>query len=170
MNNYTVKKPPHVGIPFEDVVNGETYAFTFNPKDVLTPQDGVSNLVIFAKSMNALCLTMYKNYNADLKLYIEYSKLGRLHVHGYIKINDKFALYDSGLHYLMLRGTFCMKYMETKDDKDKWEDYCLKQEKEITANLLTHNISHPITKDTTTPLVKIKRDKGSHHKSIEAYF
>lgn len=107
-------------VPPELVQVGSKYTFTLNPKEQHFGRECRFNFM-YKHIFNILqCL-----HSCDYVLYPEISKLGRIHYHGTIVINDVVEFYVYDIPFLMDRFTF---EIDTITDDDKWTKYMTKQQ------------------------------------------
>lgn len=120
----THNNQPHKCIPIEEWDDDRLYAISLNPKD---------DLQFFGRSvdkriMNSYLTLLHKAYIwkgiEHLKLFIETSSMGRLHWHGYIKVNNLEEFFLVTIPLMKKYGTFEIDHL---NDKEKWETYCEKQ-------------------------------------------
>lgn len=120
--NSPFKKPRNDVPSYEELEEGTTYAITFNPNDkcqCFGSTDRVSAVV--PTFLNALGTYRCASY----ELYPEVSKLGRIHLHGFIIVNDKNLFYVYFIPYILKISTISMKPI---DNFFVWMDYLVKQQ------------------------------------------
>lgn len=134
-------KEKDVFLHVEDTQNGKTYAITLGPKsqpDFRSPNgltDWLGEQRAFLKSLKG----------ADFRLYIETSKTGRLHFHGYIMITNRVLFAIRSVPQLMSFYSTVIKDMLTMDDYINWMVYCTKIQNDMTDYLCSEILS-PIKK------------------------
>lgn len=108
----------------DTVMVNQKYSFTFNQREQYFSSDSrfrdfyISQLILLCKYA----------VGADYTVYIEISRLGRLHIHGTISITDPIDFFMTGIVQLQKMGTF---KIDTIDKSDVWDVYCMKQQKYI---------------------------------------
>lgn len=117
----------------EDIDMSALYAITYNPKDQpdLALSQGFIDWWLDQKKL----LTNLRGCN--VRLFLEISKTGRHHFHGFIKITNrvKFAVYDTPK--LQKEGSTCIKPIAFGPDENKfdhfieWFAYCLKLQNDM---------------------------------------
>jgi len=108
------------------------YAFTINPHDDLQYNNckPMQRLENFKSNLSNQLQNMIGEYS-EYKFNIELSELGRLHLHGLIRIHDVFSFY-SMLPQLMQIAAF---ELDTWDGKEYWpETYCTKGDNYMPAD------------------------------------
>lgn len=109
----------------EEVVINTNYAFSFNPED--QPCTSVFYNVKIDE-FESWSKKQYKTFSilrySTIQTFMEISKGGRLHFHGYIKINDIPNFYFYDLKRLMKEGTFEIDFIK---DPLIWDLYIKKQ-------------------------------------------
>lgn len=115
-------------IPYEDIVEKTTYALTWNP----VWEDDKRQLTVSKIDQFKCYLIAHfsKLKYSTLKVNIEFSPIGRLHIHGYITINDKFMFIQDDIELFTIFNT-CIEPLKDCLSEDKqykdWEEYISKQ-------------------------------------------
>lgn len=104
-----------------DMIQGKCYAFTYNPPDPKLKRD--NGTVTIASIYASLSRALNGCYYVDYYMFIEASKTGKLHLHGYIRVNDMYLWCVSGLRQLCLAGATCIREI---DCPHIWYKYCTK--------------------------------------------
>lgn len=108
----------------ENVEKLKLYAFTIAPMDAYQHftclNKPLSRLYEFREQVKTAVMSCK---NCIINTHVELSQHGRLHLHGYITINDIASFYLVDIHIISTIGTYVIK--ELKDDK--WEIYVTKQ-------------------------------------------
>lgn len=121
-------------LEYDEIENGGIYAFTWNPlqQPILTDPLGVSDWYHTQREF----LTTLKG--CSLRMFIEVSKKGRWHFHGFIKIIDRLRFSIYAAPKLCEYGASKMDILHTTDDYAKWLIYCNKQQNEMNDLLTEH--------------------------------
>lgn len=106
-------------LPPEEIIPGEKYAFTVNLADTYKDKD---QYVMAYRWF----LQKYVKPNARFTMHFELSKMGRLHMHGYIIFKDgkSIAQFYFNLNDMQQK---CSMEIDTISDAKKWQEYCIKQ-------------------------------------------
>lgn len=132
--NTLKSKPKNTFLQFEEMDDNGIYAFTFNPID--QPKDGPLGVLEWFDQLKSFFFNMkYSKY----RLYIEVSKTGRWHLHGFINIKNRLRFCIKDVPQLIIFGTTCIKIIKTTDDYANWLAYCNKQQNEMN-DLLTSEL------------------------------
>lgn len=114
----------------EQVIPDMNYAFSYNPEEQPTPQRFYNITLNCFESWSQKIYEIFATLRyCEIETYMEISKNGRLHFHGYIRISDipKFFFYD--IKKLRHHGTY---EIDEINDEDTWIDYCVKQREYMT--------------------------------------
>ncbi len=102
----------------------EIYSFTVNPSDAGQFFRGNSiHRIRDAINYNVKHFNNILVDYSDITLYPEISRQGRIHYHGYIRINDVFNFHVNTLHKLKDKYIY---EIDTIKDSDIWSKYILK--------------------------------------------
>lgn len=107
----------------ETVSANDTFAFNFAPDDSKQFWDSPDRFTLFQTWIPTYFTSALKG--ASIKVMIEVSPLGRLHLHGYITISNPMDFYLFTVRNLERYGTFVIKPIA---DEEIWQKYCTKQE------------------------------------------
>lgn len=125
-------------IKYENIVLGELLAITISPAEQHggLHKGNPTSYEPATKDRPKAINKMLKKYlfhltGADYRLYMEYSPLGIIHYHGYIRIVNKEMWASKDIMLLKEIGHFHVKKI---DDMKKWDDYCKKQNTGIELN------------------------------------
>lgn len=116
-------------LPYEDIKEKTTYALTWNP---VWEEDRRQLSVSKIDQFKCYLIAHFSKLKYSLiKVNIEFSPTGRLHIHGTITIVDKLMFYQEDLPLFTEYNT-CMKTLDdNKTDKEKkykdWNEYISKQ-------------------------------------------
>lgn len=141
MSSNPAFKSKYVSLNIEDIVEHTRYAFSYNPQQQF--EDQVDRFCHFYKYIEELFYSLKSTCN--ITLYPEISKLGRLHVHGTIKILKPLEFYLHTIKTLMKHGTF---EIDIINDDAKWQEYCTKQKTYLEAECKDYKLPYPITSAT----------------------
>lgn len=130
-----MSKPKYSIISPEDISLDERYSFSYNPEE----QPDVQRFYcITLKCFESWSQKIYEIFSTlrycEIETYVEISKAGRLHFHGYIRITDIANFYFYDLRKLKHYGTFEIDFIEQDENwdayikKQSWfmEDFCKK--------------------------------------------
>lgn len=119
----THQKANHNEIPkYEDLQQGTLYAFTYAPSDRQQFWEELDRFELFKKKIGTFFMSILgKTY---IKFRIELSPHGRLHLHGYMTIDDKMSFY---LYTIPKIEEFGQIHLKPINDPIKWDAYCIKQ-------------------------------------------
>lgn len=136
-------------VKYEDVQEDEVLAITISPMVQYVNQKRAKErrpfeweLLIKDRpkvQMKYVKKCLYYLKGIDYRLMLEYSPLGILHYHGYIRIFNKDKFYTHDLILLKEIGHFHIKKI---DDLKKWEEYINKQK----LGLMIESVIGPFTK------------------------
>lgn len=119
-----VKKDRYTIPEYHDIELGKEYAISLNPCDKY------QHFRSFKRPNEFMSDTSHiRECIPHCRLYVEISKKGRLHYHGYMMIETEEELnefYTYSIPKMISAGTICIKNI---DDEKIWKDYCLKQAK-----------------------------------------
>lgn len=125
--NYNTYKPKQILPAPEDALQSKDYCFTINPKVTLHYLG--AQAVIEQYRLLVQLLTIFPSVY-DFRIYIEFSKLGKLHAHGWLAIQKIDAFYAEVVPFLEKRCTIAIKENFDDAEVDKkyktWKDYCKK--------------------------------------------
>lgn len=147
-------KPKHVLPKIEDLEVNTEYAITLNPARASGTRQLNVLVNLLIQDIKAMVDSM------TLKLYPEYSPVGRLHYHGTVQIHD-IIQYVKDITVLIEHFTVCIKPLAEGDDDDEseaseeddeqyatWEEYCRKQEEIIKPVLEAGKLAYPVVINT----------------------
>lgn len=122
------------------------YAFSYNPER--QPQERQVPL-LWSPYYNDMSNLFYSMKHCEINVVSEFGAYGRWHFHGTIYIKDilKFYVYD--LPVLRRHGAL---EIDTIEDMDEWNDYCLKEQLLVDTFLKERNATGDI--DTSKPRPK----------------
>ncbi len=129
MTSTSYTKPKHECIKPEDLVINTSYAFTLNMRDQL-PMNTVQYHYFnkFIGTYHTYINGVYKSLNelkgSVLDTRLEVSQLGRIHLHGTIRVHSKFNFYVRDVRLLTNIGTLSIKELK---EPEVWTEYCQKQ-------------------------------------------
>lgn len=130
----------------ETVSTDKCYSFSYNPED----QPSIERFYNIKLTTYTSFIQKYKEIftsmkYCDIQACLEISQKGRLHWHGWIRINDvvRFYLYD--LKKLMHYGTY---EIDVINDEEKWELYVVKQLDIMTEFCSKEGIEYCINNNT----------------------
>lgn len=116
MTNYV---KPKNSIPKPEEINiNSSYAFTINP--VVQYEEDPDRLRKVIRILQRILNSSFISY----KLYIEVSKTGRIHGHGYIRIQDAREFYIQFIPYIIKRATVDITPIA---EEETWSNYIIKQ-------------------------------------------
>lgn len=161
---YRSAKPLHDVPNMEDIEDGVTYAFTLNPKKIPYKKDSSKYYASIQMWMAEVQETLNKEKNLGYKLYLEFSKVGRPHFHGYITIKDAFIFTVFNVENLMPIGAMCIKKIDTADD---WLKYCTKQTKRVEKWCKKFEIPYPVTNES--PMAHVLKTTKVSYEFVETY-
>lgn len=146
----------------EDVKVNTNYTLTLNPIDDLQywTNEGYESRI---QALSAyVSLYLLPNIPAEVVLYMESSRTGRLHFHGTIKFHSKKDILKFYLEIIRYLQTRWHIEMDTIKDADIWEAYCTKQKHLIDERFKTNEIQlKRLNKIPNPQFVKMK-DIGDH--------
>lgn len=148
---------PYKCIAPECIEENIAYAFSLNPIDSLQYWDDDNRLNKFKTNLTTI-LSSLNTINVIAN--IELSPLGRLHLHGTIKILNTKLFFLNHIHKLQHYGTF---EIDTIKDQDKWTEYINKQSKLTLGSIQTQKLIGKVI----VPVFKTKQSK--HSKPISSY-
>ena len=138
----------------EDLENGKEYAITYNPADQ-PDYDAPRPLLDWWGEQKYLFESLK---GCAVRLYLEVSKTGRHHWHGFIKILNriKFCIHDTCR--LIKHGSTMIKPIglpsqDESEQRCEWLCYCLK---------LQQDIQEYIVSESFAPLKLLKREFSDH--------
>lgn len=107
----------------ESIELNTLYSFTISPSDIILNK--TKELQDKITTFRDLIYENFAVYGVTYKLIPELSKTGRLHCHGSIKFvnNVGIALFYNSLFNIKHLITY---EMDIVNDKDKWNNYCIK--------------------------------------------
>lgn len=108
---------------FEELKQHTTYAFTYAPSDKQQFWGETERLQMFKSKISYWFMSTLKQ--SHIKVRIELSPHGRLHLHGYITIENKMDFYLYTIPKLQDYGNIVIKPITSPDE---WEKYCCKQD------------------------------------------
>jgi len=109
----------------EDVVEGCTYSFSYNPEEQPKPQRFYNISLSLFKSWSDTLNDIFNSFKyCKFHHYMEISSNSRLHFHGYIKINNISKFYFYEIQKLKHYGTFEIDFIT---DPLIWDLYIKKQ-------------------------------------------
>jgi len=176
MVNYDKKTSPsqsqfQVFVEPEDVETTQFYPFTINPQDELqhVGADAQRLRLVHRDLSEIISKLRYSSYD----LYAELSKLGRVHYHGTILINDvlQFFIYD--IHILKKIGSFKIATYKDEGSSPKgWETYYMKQATLFKDDQQYHNLYYDSTLLAGARLEKIlkKEEKNARKQECIDFF
>lgn len=133
----------HKGVKIEELVTGQTYAISINPK--FQPTALNKHRIYFWYRAFYDSLVKHKN-SVELKLYLESSPTARLHFHGTIRIKEIIGY----LGFLSALAEDTSYEIDTIEDEQVWIEYTQKQydiwEPYFEGNIIGYPIK--ITKDS----------------------
>jgi len=145
----------------EEIQTDIEYTFSINPKDDFQYFDSENSLQRY-QNFHKKAITYLLNYIAptcDYYLKIELSRMGRLHMHGTIKIKDVFGFYCDSIIKLQKYGTY---EIDTISEKKEWGEY-MDKGLDYMGNrprILTSKIAKEIL---TTPKFFVEEIKTKEH-------
>lgn len=121
-------------LEYERLQVDEMYAFTLNPVDQPVHSHPIGVKIWYEN----LCDFIKELKYCKVRLYIEVSKTGRFHGHGFLWVTDKlrFTIYD--VPKIISKGSSKIDTMATPDDYVYWLIYCNKQQNEMNDYLTAH--------------------------------
>lgn len=109
----------------EDIVIKNRYSFSFNPEEQPKPQRFYNVTLNCFESWSQKVYEVFASLRfAEVETFMEISKGGRLHFHGYIKVNDIPSFYFYEIPKLKHYGTF---EIDIINDPMLWDLYIKKQ-------------------------------------------
>lgn len=125
-------------LDMEDIEINVEYAITINPSDKFQCFDYMKRMDCFKKLFNEKIRPLVSFGDMCTQLYLEISKMGRLHYHGTIEFQNEEDIGEfflNKIHLLIDRTSF---EIDTISDPEIWYDYCTKQkDKQSKINLFT---------------------------------
>lgn len=109
-------------IKYETMVVQTEYAFTYSPSDTQQFWGEIDRYQLFKTKMCTFFMSILGT--STLRIRIEVSPNGRLHLHGFIKIHNKMEFYLHTIPKISKYGTLCIKEPESPEG---WTTYCEKQ-------------------------------------------
>lgn len=118
------RKAPFVSVDYEEYHEDKIYSFTINPSDTYQKFGRTDRINRFIEDIEKKLNSVL---GLEYMLYIEISKFGRLHLHGYTRTrkNQKLNFYLYGIEKIKDIGCFCLKPI---DDILIWDKYIRKQD------------------------------------------
>lgn len=116
---YSDKSP--ILAPEEVTIDG-WYSFNLNPAEQHSYDDPLKRWNECYKDIQQLITEM--NSCAEIEGYLEISRTGRVHMHGYIRYKDITEFYLR----LPKMLSKCTVSIDTIEDMDVWQNYCTKQQ------------------------------------------
>ncbi|AXH73544.1 MAG: putative replicase [Cressdnaviricota sp.] len=154
-------KPLHT-IPSPEEIHLKTkYTFNFNPSDEYQYFGKEDRLKMFTNWSNTY---VFNTFCAKLEVYLEISRLGRLHYHGTIEFDNVLDIREffiDKLHSITLKGTL---EIDTITDLNIWMTYCTKSKHVISYSYK----SSPFRRLTSQQMVMYNNEAFSDHTKGES--
>lgn len=136
----------------EECLPNILYSFSYNPESQPTVQRFYN---ISLKCFESWSQEIYEIFtslrNCTIRTYMEISKAGRLHFHGYIKIQDIVNFYFYDLKKLKHYGTFEIDFI---NDPLKWDLYIKKQKPYMELFCKVNDMTYEFNCMDTAPKVQ----------------
>lgn len=152
--------PSGFSVPkLEEVVLGTQYTLTIN----IAASDGI--FTIDHDELYRFCQVYLKGTAGVIfRLYPEYSRTGRLHLHGYIQFETERSVvrFYERIPRMMKE---CKMEIDTIGDIQKWTAYVTKQQRFIEPYCMSEKRIYEFTRDSVAPL-----ETPKNKKPIEQWF
>lgn len=118
-------KKKHSCVKPEDMVTFHRYSFSYNPEDQPDVQRFYCMKLLEYESWFGRYYDIFDSLKySSVRTFVEISSQGRIHFHGYIKINDIYQFFFHDMKKLKCYGTF---EIDQITDPLKWDLYIKKQ-------------------------------------------
>lgn len=114
-------------LDYEALENGCIYEFTYNPmqQPILTDSLGIKDFFLIMKDF------FLSLKGCRVRMFMEVSKTGRFHFHGFLKMTDRLAFSIHTAPRLIERGSSKLGIFSNMDSYVRWLIYCNKQQNDI---------------------------------------